>query len=274
MLRPARDFLYGRALPPAERPMAIAQAERLISDLEGHGAEVLVGHDLHWIAAAFRERGWHLSHVLDPRWWPLASVPEETIAVFLDYGSGPVGCSAMRWIWLDGTFREDQESRRFYFGDYADVAVPGERVRVTAPMGDVIGYCGVVYSCGYHLEETVQRPRDSWRIIRLAQLLAGLHWRWSWLVARVGRPMAWRFAEQAFGMTTIENGIHVLQPNGEVHVNHHLIVARIDHMRRQFQRPEYGDGEKSLTEGMPLLDRNGHIVSRVDRPPEVKAFGA
>ena len=261
MLGPARDFLHGRALPPAERPMAIAQAERLISDLEACGGEVLISHDLHWIAAIYRERGWHLSHVLDPRWWPLASVPEETIAVFLDHGSGPVACSAARWIWLDGTFREDQESRRFYFGDYADVAVPGERVRVTAPAGDAIGHCGVVYSCGYHLEESAPRPRDSWRVIRLAQLLAGLHWRWSWLVARVGRPLDRGFAEQAFGMTTIENGIRVLFSNGEAHVNHHLIAARIDHMRRQFQRPEYGDGEKSLAEKMSLFDVSGGSVS-------------
>jgi hypothetical protein len=247
------DWLDGLALPANERPQAVQNALRLLDDLESAGLRVLVLHNLESFAALFKRQGWNLARNLNPRWWPHDSTPQRSLLLVAESNQGIAQISAMRWIWLDGSLREMHENGRFFYGDYADLAADRVRVRVNAPIADHIAHCAVVYSCGWRSEDMRGNTFTARRCVRLAQILAAINWHFSWLIARTDRRKAQAFAEDAFGMSTIESGIYVRRPDETVEKEYHLIAGRIDHMRRQFQKPEYGDGAQSLGGGLPLF---------------------
>ncbi len=247
------DWLEGTALLPSERPQARANALRLLDDLEKVGLRVCIWHDLDSFANLYQNQGWNLARNLNPRWWPHDSVPERSLLLVAEGPDGIAQISAMRWIWLNGTLREMHENGRFFYGDYAGLVADQVQVRVNAPIADTIAHCAVVYSCGWRSEDMRGNTFTARRCVRLAQLLAGINWHFSWLVARTDRRKAHAFAEDAFGMSSVEAGIHVRRADHSSEKEYHLIAGRIDHMRRQFQRPEYGDGSRSLGGGLPLF---------------------
>jgi len=258
-LRAPAQLLGGRALPPAEWHAAERNAKRLIIDLESHG-RLLATHDLFWLGEAYRAQGWNLARSLDARWWPHDSHERATlILALLDEAGGIAAAAAVRWIWLHGSLKEAHESGAFFFGDYAAAAMApdlgqGVRVRVSAAMAEQIFCCGVVYSCGLHARPGTPE-KASWRLVRLAHLLAGMNWHFSWLIGRSEPAIARRWNEAAWGLSFIENGIYVQRGDGTRETAYHLVGARIDHLRRQFQRPEYGDGAASLADHLPLLEQ-------------------
>jgi len=217
------------------------------------GLRVCVWHDLNSFASLFRRCGWNLARNLDPHWWPHDSTPQRSLLLVAEGPDGIAQISAMRWIWLDGSLSAAHENGRFFYGDYAADAPDRVAVRVNAPLADQIAHCAVVYSCGWRSEDMRGNPYTARRCVRLAQLLAGINWHFSWLIARTDRRKAQAFAEDAFGMSSIESGIYVRRADDSVEKEYHLIAGRIDHMRRQFQRPEYGDGAQSLSPRLPLL---------------------
>lgn len=247
------DWLNGMALPARERDRARANALRLAEDIEAAGLRVCIWHDLESLADLFERQGWNLARNLNPRWWPHDSTPDRSLLLIAESKDGVAQISAMRWIWLDGSLREMHESGRFFYGDYAGLTTEKVDVRVNAPIADFIGHCAVVYSCGWRSEDMRGNMFTARRCVRLSQILAGINWHFSWLIARTDRRKAQAFAEDAFGMSTVEAGIHVRRPDASVEKEYHLIAGRIDHMRRQFQKPEYGDGAKSLGDGLPLF---------------------
>lgn len=256
------DWLNGVALPPSERAQARANALRLLEDLENVGLRVCIWHDLESFANLYQKHGWNLARNLNPRWWPHDSVRERSLLMIAEGPDGIAQISAMRWIWLNGTLREEHENGRFFYGDYAGLVSDRVQVRVNAPIADTIAHCAVVYSCGWRSEDMRGNTFTARRCIRLAQLLAGINWHFSWLVARTDRRKAHAFAEDAFGMSSVEAGIHVRRTDQSVEKEYHLIAGRIDYMRRQFQRPEYGEGAQSLGGGLPLF---GWDAANVDR---------
>lgn len=98
----------------------------------------------------------------------------------------------------------------------------------------------------------------SWPLVRLAHLLAGINWHFSWLLGRSKAVIAKRWNEPAWGFSLIENGIQVRRGDGSREDEYHLVGGRIDLMRRQFQRPEYGDG-RGLADHLPLFERETNL---------------
>jgi|GEM_PF-4526627 len=245
----AKDYLGGSALPLAEWDAAAENAKRLIFGL-GVSGVVQVSHDLERLGGLFRRRGWNLARGLDHRWWPHDSTPDRSLLVSVVRGEDVLGVSAMRWIWLDTTLKQMHETGRFFYGDYAALVADRAECRVVAPSAETIGYCGVVYSCGWRQDGL--KAGQAGLLIRLAQLLAGMNWHFSWMIGRSEPAIAHRWSESTFGFSICENGIYVARSNGTRESAYHLVGARIDWMRRNWQRAEYGTGG-SLTDHLPLF---------------------
>lgn len=245
------EFLRGTALPADEYQLVAANVKRLVQDLQKTG-DVAVTHDLRWIGEAFGALGWNLARTLEHRYWPHDSRPDRTLIVALRRGDELIATSAARWMWLHGSLRDDHHSGRFFYGDFANAVRPRAECRVTAATADLIAHCPIVYSCG--LRGVKRLPEhDSWRVLRLSVLLAAINWHWSWVVARTGEGLSRRYNERGWGFSVTEAGIHVRREDGEPEKQYHLVAGRIDHMRRQFLRAEYGTGASLDVDALPLF---------------------
>jgi len=269
-MRPASRYLGGHALPPAEWQAAERNGRLLIDTLAAHGS-VMVSHDLGWLGECYRAKQpapWGLARCLDRRWWPNDSTPERTLIVALMKDGNLMAASVARWIWLHGSLKEEHESGRFFYGDYAAGPHDGAQCIVSASTADVIARCAVVYSCGLHAEPALAAKDDklSWPLVRLAHLLAGINWHFSWLLGRSKAVIAKRWNEPAWGFSLIENGIQVRRGDGSREEEYHLVGGRIDLMRRQFQRPEYGSGA-SLADHLPLFKDRAEINNAAGAKP-------
>jgi hypothetical protein len=252
------ELLQGRALPVAEWDMATRNVKRLVEDLSRSG-EVVVTHDLAWLASAYSAMGWNLARGLDSRWWPHDSRPDRSLIVAMRRGEQLLATSVARWMWVDGSLREMHQDGRFFYGDYAGSLRQRAECRVTSAVADHIAHCPIVYSCGLHAEKGLNQ-HDSWRMLRLSVLLAAINWHWSWVVARTGEGLARRYNERGWGFSISEPGIFVRREDGAREQQYHLVAGRIDHMRMQFQRDDYGDGASLGVDTLPLFlaeARNG-----------------
>ncbi len=245
------------ALPAAERMAVLANLRQLAGGLQAEGFEIAVTAELRWLAEIFAR--WHaqdgvtrLSRNANPLYWPDDSRRDRTIAVLLLRDGLAVGSGVQRWQWLDGSWKDAMESRRFFYGDHLALAPRAESCRVLAPMTETIADLSLVYSCALHIE----KPHGDMTALRLARLAHGLalaHWQWSYLTARITTRVHRAFLEKTYGFAGAEHGVWIREADGRLDPGEYVFAVPRRYLRRIAQDPAYGDGSRSLLEPPPML---------------------
>jgi hypothetical protein len=245
------------ALPRGEREGLLGNLALLARGLMQEGFDLQVTCELGWLAEIFAR--WHaadgatrLSRNANPDYWPADSRPDRTLAVLLLRDGLVAGTAVQRLHWLDGSWKEAMESRRFFYGDQMHLAPRHETCRVLAPVTEEIADLPLVYSCGLHIEAP-HGPLTTMRLARLAHGLALAQWQWSYLTARITTPVYRAFLEKTYGFTGAQRGVWIEEADGRRDPGEYVFAVPRRYLRRIAQDPAYGDGSRSLLEPPSLL---------------------
>lgn len=238
-------------LPDHAHVPVVHNLGRLTAHIENAGFRARVSHDLAEAAGIYRSSGMPLSVLADPSVHPEASHPGATMAIILEFGGEPVGCSIQRLVpRRPGSMAAQMRLLEFWYGDMLK-APDGTRCEVEPDwLADIVD-CQAVYSCGFHVHRDAQMVRGlTWALIRLAHARALFDWRWDFLFGRGTAPVAARYCFEVYGFQTCSSGVWLHGPGQPTeNVPHFLLATERAAFIAQASHPHYGNPLKPI--GLP-----------------------